>query len=294
MKLPFFNKINLHISIHTVIDVVILLLVCLIIFNLVRNSLSAKPNKSEKSKRPISAKMVHIPGGTFTMGSPVNEKGRLGNEIQHQVTVSSFYIGNYEVTQAEYKAVIGETSRSVYSESDLPIGEVSWFTAVEYCNLLSRKEGLVLAYKIIGTGDNRIVTWNRNANEYRLPTEAEWEYACRAGEITEYSTVPTMGRSAGGWCLVDAKPDIVGQKSGNAWGLHDMHGNVGEWYWDWYGEYDMTDQTNPTGAVYGTNRVVRGGFWYSSIQSLRSAYRTAYFPYSRGGAIGFRVARNEF
>jgi len=150
----------------------------------------------------------------------------------------------------------------------------------------------VLVYKIIGTGDNRIATWNRNANGYRLPTEAEWEYACRVGTTTAYSTVPTMG--AGGWCLTSAKPFTVGQNPGNAWGLHDMHGNVGEWCWDWYGKYDTTDQTDPTGAVYGTNRLVRGGFWYSNIQSLRSAYRTAYLPYSLGGAIGFRMARNEF
>jgi formylglycine-generating enzyme required for sulfatase activity len=136
----------------------------------------------------IPANMVSIQGGTFSMGSPANEPGRLGHEgPQHQVTVNSFYMGRFPVTQAEYEAVMG-INPSRFKGLNLPVELVNWFDAVEYCNRLSQREGLTQAYSISGIGDNRTVIWNRNANGYRLPTEAEWEYACRAGTTTAYNT----------------------------------------------------------------------------------------------------------
>ena len=127
--------------------------------------------------------MVRIEGGTFTMGSPANEPNRDSDEIQRQVTVSAFYMSRYEITQREYQEIMGENP-SHFKGDNLPVENVTWFKAVEYCNRRSHREGLTLAYRIDGNN----VTWNRDATGYRLPTEAEWEYACRAGTRTAYNT----------------------------------------------------------------------------------------------------------
>jgi formylglycine-generating enzyme required for sulfatase activity/uncharacterized caspase-like protein len=217
---------------------------------------------------PIPADFVKINGGTFMMGSPASEEGRVSNEEQHQVTVSGFYLGKYEVTQREYAAIMG-TNPSRFEGDNLPVENVSWYDAVEYCNARSRKEGLTSAYTISGSGDNRTVTWNRNTNGYRLPTEAEWEYACRAGTTTRYSTgndIRTSQANYGG-----GRTKAVGSFDANVWGLYDMHGNVWEWCWDWYGNYGSGAQTDPMGASSGTNRVGRGGSWGYDGQNLRSA-----------------------
>ncbi|GBU28681.1 hypothetical protein R84B8_02241 [Treponema sp. R8-4-B8] len=145
----------------------------------------AQTTQSAAAQQPASipAGMVFIQGGTFTMGSPTNEPGRSSYEVQHQVTVSSFYMGKYEVTQKEYKEIMG-TNPSNFKGDNLPVEQVSWYDAIEYCNKRSQKEGLTPAY----TRNGYNVTWNKNANGYRLPTEAEWEYACRAGTTTPFST----------------------------------------------------------------------------------------------------------
>ncbi|MCL2805461.1 MAG: SUMF1/EgtB/PvdO family nonheme iron enzyme [Treponema sp.] len=239
-------------------------------------------------QRPVPDNMVRINGGTFTMGSPANEPGRYDDEIQRQVTVNSFYMGKYQVTQKEYQEVMG-TNPSHFKGDNLPVETVSWFNAVEYCNKLSQREGLTPAYTV--NGEN--VTWNINANGYRLPTEAEWEYACRAGTTTAYNTGANISDSTG-WYRdnSNSRTHPVGHKRANAWGLFDMHGNVWEWCWDWYGTYPSGAQNNPTGAVSGSYRVLRGGSWYDSATNTRSAYRlNYYFPYSRGDFLGFRLVR---
>jgi formylglycine-generating enzyme required for sulfatase activity len=239
--------------------------------------------------QPATANMVRINGGTFTMGSPSNEPNRMiGEGPQHQVTVSSFYMGKYEVTQKEYQEVMG-TNPSRFKGDNLPVEQVSWYDAVEYCNKRSQKEGLTPAYTINETN----VTWNRNANGYRLPTEAEWEYACRAGTTTAYNTGANMSYNAG-WCYEnsDRKTHPVGQKSANAWGLYDMHGNVYEWCWDWYGSYSSGSQTDPAGAVTGSYRVRRGGNWSILGHALRSAQRGVGSPSNRYEDSGFRVVRS--
>jgi len=242
--------------------------------------------------------MVRIQGGTFTMGSPTNEPNRVNDEVQHQVTVSSFYMGKYEVTQKEYQEVMG-VNPSNFRGDNLPVENVSWYDAVEYCNRRSKKEGLTPAYT--KNGDN--VTWNRNANGYRLPTEAEWEYACRAGTATPFSTgnniITSQANYDGNYPYNNnAKGEYrektmpVGSFTPNVWGLYDMHGNVSEWCWDWYSGYSSGYQTDPTGAVTGSGRVVRGGDWYNDGRYLRSAFRNYFNPLNRYYYIGFRLVRS--
>jgi len=232
--------------------------------------------------------MVRIEGGTFTMGSPSNEQGRTTSEgPQHQVTVSNFYIAKFPVTQAEYQEIMSVNPSHNIGPS-LPVEQVNWFDAVEYCNKLSEKEGLTPAYTVNGNN----VTWNREANGYRLPTEAEWEYACRAGTQTQYYSGTSVDEA--GWHIGNsgAQTHPVGEKQPNDWGLYDMHGNVLEWCWDWLGNYSAQADNNPIGAASGTSRVYRGGSWSFQPNQIRSAYRFGNNPTMRSFMIGFRVARS--
>ncbi|WP_461255992.1 formylglycine-generating enzyme family protein [Treponema sp. R80B11-R83G3] len=259
---------------------------------------------------------VKINGGTFTMGSPANESGRDINEVQHQVTVSSFYMGKYEVTVGEFKRFVNATGYRTEAEKDgggyvwngsqwekkadanwknpyfsqgdnHPVVMVSWNDAIQYCNWLSMQEKLTPAYTVNGNN----VTWNKNANGYRLPTEAEWEYACRAGTTTAYNRGAVI--NAIGWHSANSgsKTHPVGQKLANAWGLYDMHGNIWEWCWDWYGDYTSGSQTDPLGVSSGTYRGLRGGSWYNSAEYLRSASWNYYYPHYRYSNLGFRLVR---
>jgi len=188
------------------------------------------------------------------------------------------------------------TNPSKFKGSNLPVENVSWYDAVNFCNALSSAAGLTPAYTVNGTD----VTWNRNANGYRLPTEAEWEYACRAGTTTPFSTgnnittsqanydgnYPYNGNAKGTY---REKTTPVGSFQPNAWGLYDMHGNVYEWCWDWYGSYSSGAQTDPAGASSGSNRVQRGGNWNSLAQGLLSAYRNSVSPTRAYDLDGFRI-----
>jgi formylglycine-generating enzyme required for sulfatase activity len=180
-----------------------------------------------------------------------------------------------------------------------PVVLVSWYDAVQYCNWLSGQEGLTPAYTISGTN----VTWNRSANGYRLPTEAEWEYACRAGTAGPFSTGSNITTSQANYegnypynnnakGTYRQKTTDVGSFAPNAWGLHDMHGNVWEWCWDWYGSYSSGAQTDPAGASSGSFRMLRGGSWFVSAENVRSAGRNYDNPGIWGRGIGFRLVRN--
>jgi formylglycine-generating enzyme required for sulfatase activity len=231
------------------------------------------------------------------MGSPASEAERDDDEVQHRVTVGSFSMGRYEVTQREYAALMG-TNPSYFKGDNLPVEFVTWYDAMNYSNARSRSEGLTPAYTVSGTN----VTWNRSGNGYRLPTEAEWEYACRAGTTTPFSTgsnittnqanydgnYPYNGNVKGSY---REKTTAVGSFTANAWGLYDMHGNVYEWCWDWYGDYPSGFQTDPMGASSGPYRVFRGGSWGDSGQNLRSAYRLYDTPSVSNIDLGFRLLR---
>lgn len=252
---------------------------------------------------------VLVQGGSFHMGSPESERLRHPDEVRHRVTVSSFWVDPYEVTQEDFERVM-KKNPSRYSGKNLPVEQVTWFDAVEYCNALSKQSGLAPVYKVEGSA----VEWDRAANGYRLLTEAEWEYAARAGTSTIfYAKDQITSRDAnfqGHYpYLIEENyvrrrnPDVVtsdyrgktlavGSLSPNAFGLYDMMGNVAEWVFDWYGEYDLTQTTDPTGAASGSLRVNRGGSYNDFAKHVRMAYRSATSPTDPDYNLGFRIARN--
>jgi formylglycine-generating enzyme required for sulfatase activity len=197
------------------------------------------------------------------------------------------------------------TNPSGFEGANLPIENVSWYDAIEYCNKRSEREGLKPAYTIDksrfdpnnenATEDDNIrwfVTWNKNASGYRLPTEAEWEYACRAGTTTPFNTGNNITTSQANYD--GDKTTAAGSFAPNRWGLYDMHGNVVEWCWDWYSDYTSGTQKDPSGAVSGSSRVIHGGAWGTDGLSLRSAWRLGLLPSYRGGSFfGFRLVRNR-
>jgi formylglycine-generating enzyme required for sulfatase activity len=257
---------------------------------------------SVAARASAASDFVLIKGGTYIMGSPSSEAERGTDETQRRVTVADFYLAKSEVTQREYRELAGNNP-SNFKGDTLPVENVTWFDAVRYCNAISAKEGLTPAYTISGTD----VKWDRSANGYRLPTEAEWEYACRAGTTTPFHTGKGISDSEANFMnSYGYNSDASGRVTGgyrqetiavnsfkpNQWGLFDMHGNVWEWCWDWYGEYGTSAAENPTGAVSGSYRVNRGGGWNDFPKHIRSAYRAATPPDNGSFNIGFRLARN--
>ena len=270
---------------------------------------TASSTSEKESGIAVPEGFTLIKSGTFLMGSPSTEAWRSDDETQHLVTVSDFFISTCELTQKEYKDVTGNNP-SNFSGDNLPVENISWIDAVTFCNAKSTQEGLMPAYTIHGAN----VTWDKSANGYRLPTEAEWEFACRAGTTTPFNTESSPSPDEVNYYghypyeieenyfsqgNLSTKPGIyrekttaVGSFSPNGFGLYDMHGNVGEWVWDYYGAYDTEKQTNPTGPETGTLRVYRGGGWNDFAKNLRSAYRATLSPAKASFNIGIRLVRN--
>ena len=294
--------------------------------------------------------MVKIEGGSFKMGTLQTEPDRKEDEnmrVNPYVTLSDFRMSKYQITQKQYRTVMGNNPsifkdkllpKEVTTENNLPVENVTWYHAIVFCNKLSIREGLTPVYSIPSIESSNPDQWgiipsssnnarwdaikiNQDADGYRLPTEAQWEYACRAGTTTMYWTGDTEISLTGkanvadvacleidlyaywntikNWTVIniyDGFSEIapVGSFAPNAWGLYDMLGNVWEWCWDWYTEsYNNAGENhNPHGAVSGTSRVLRGGSWGGYGEYLRTAYRLYTFPYHKGDVIGFRVARN--
>ena len=211
------------------------------------------------------AGFVWIKPRTFVMGSPSSEAERYSDEVQHTVTLTQgYWLSDHEVTQAEYQLVMG-SNPSNWKGDNLPVEQVSWDDAVLYCQKLTERERAA----------GRITA----QQAYRLPTEAEWEYAARAG----MTGARHRELDAIAWWIGNSsnKTHAVKQKAANAWGLHDMIGNVWEWCSDWYGEYPTGRVTDPSGPGSGSFRVFRGGTWYFAWDA-RSALRNGFVP-------GFRV-----
>ena len=239
--------------------------------------------KPEAITNSIGMKLSLIPAGEFQMGSPESEQGHYNDEQQHRVRITQpFYLGVYEVTQEQYERIMG-SNPSNNKGTNLPVEQVSWDDAQEFCRKLSQKEG----------------------KTYRLPTEAEWEYACRAGTTTPFNFGSTLngteancngnypyGTTTKGAYL--KRTTTVGSYRPNAFGLYDMHGNVFEWCSDWYDSayYKNSPADNPTGPDAGSDRVIRGGSWSFGAVCCRSADRDIEPP-SRDYGVGFRVLRER-
>ena len=275
----------------------------------------------------VTISFVKINKGSFTMGPDI-----WNNDAEVEVTLTKdFYMGNYTVTQEQYAAVMGENPSWFTPDNGKnpdgtevqvkrPVETVNWYHAIAFCNRLSILAGFTPVYTVSGisntdadawkhsevpTGNN--TTWNAaimssTANGYRLPTDAEWEYACKAGtsskwhfgddetKLEEYAwygwddtwTVPQNSNE---------KTHQVGLLKANQWGLYDMHGNVWEWCWDWYGDYPAGPEIDYDGTISGAYRVIRGGSWYDSAGDTQSVGRDGAYPSGMNNTLGFRVVR---
>jgi uncharacterized protein (TIGR02996 family) len=227
----------------------------------------------------LKMRFAWVPAGTFLMGSPESEAGRFDNETQHNVTLTKgFYMGIYTVTQEQWQAVMGDNPSHFKGEQQMPVETVSWKDCQRFIKKLRKQD----------------------KKPYHLPTEAEWEYGCRGGTTTPFhfgETISTdQGNYNGNETYGNGKKGVYRQKTtrvgiftANAWGIHDMHGNVWEWCQDWFGDYTENDVVDPKGPDAGQFRVLRGGSWYISPVSCRSPFRDWGEPGGRDGSVGFRL-----
>jgi formylglycine-generating enzyme required for sulfatase activity len=261
-----------------------------------RKQLGAEKKKLSKIKRPsrpedkgeftnsIGMKFVLIPAGTFMMGSPSNEPGRGDDEKQYRVTLNNgFYMQTTEVTQGQWHQVMGTRPWSgkdyVRDNPDHPAVYISWDDCQAFIRKITQKEG---------------------GSKYRLPTEAEWEYACRAGSTTRFhfgDNDSMLGDYAwynkNAYDIGEKNARRVDSKGPNAWGLYDMHGNVWEWCQDWYEDYPSGSVTDPKGPSSGDSRVLRGGSWFDKPRYVRSAFRGGGAPGNGCYHLGFRLLRTQ-
>ena len=252
--------------------------------------------------------LVLVPGGTFKMGR-TKGSGEDFEKPVHKVTIKPFYMGKHEVSQAFY-ALVMEDIPSLFEGTRNPVEQVSWYDAIVFCNKLSMLTGCTPVYSISGGTDPdkwgsvpkygnsfwNAVICDWNANGYRLPTEAEWEYAARGAQNKpKYIYSGSKEIDAVAWYAGNNTPNgtkPVGTKEPNGLGIYDMSGNVWEWCWDWSGYYDKKAQTDPKGPATGKNRIRRGGSWYDDASSCRISLRTSTYSNSGNEYTGFRVCRN--
>lgn len=284
-------------------------------------------NSSFKKKKPetifsssTNLKLKLIEPGTFKMGAPVNEFQSDTNEYpQHTVTLTKpYYIGLYEVTQDEFIKIMGFNPSTKKGHSKLPVETLSWFDAIAFCNALSVRDGLDSCYVItnIKNEDGHIVAanvvWQKDANGYRLPTEAEWEFACRAGTTTPFPFGNSIGTDKANYfgtvsyMTEDGSEHLKDETKGivrgmtlpvdslatNKWGLYNVVGNVFEWVWDYYGKYPSDNQIDPIGPDLGTERVRRSGAYTSPGYHMRSSLRHGVPPGFALFHMGLRVAKS--
>jgi formylglycine-generating enzyme required for sulfatase activity len=256
----------------------------------------ARPDDTDRGR----LEFVFLPVGSFLMGSPDHEWGSRNDEQQHPVTISRrFFLGKYEVTQAQWQAVTGSNPSFLYDCPDCPVENITWYEAVAFCNAVSKTLGFRPAYTIRDT----IVTWDPASDGIRLPTEAEWEYACRAGTGSVFYTGDCLDTGQANYLGYDPQKGCekglwrgqaveVGGFAPNAWELHDMHGNVSEWVWDWHSFPTHQPVVDPRGPAAGIERVIRGGNWHDLGRNCRSAVRHKARPDRRFSHVGLRLARS--
>jgi len=250
----------------------------------------------DETKKLIVENMVLIKAGTFIMGTDNDD---MWANPAHQVTLTKdFYMSAYEITQKQWQKVFMGSDPSYQNGTpDNPVEQIMWesstvpYGAIEWCNEASKLDGFEPCYTINGT----TVTCDFSKNGYRLPTEAEWEYACRAGTTGDLSFTGNIDDYA--WTRQNSNTEVhnVGLKLPNPWGLYDMYGNVAEWCWDWLDTYSSDSQTNPTGPTKftGNGKVVRGGSAFSTVNEIKSWAREDFNPVMRERKVGFRVVRNK-
>ncbi len=296
----------------------------------------AAPQAGTAIEGPLGTRMIFVPGGTYKIGSPVGEPGRDDDETQHEVHLTrGFWLGETPVTQSQWRELVPGTNPSHFKSGgdELPVESINWFEAVEFANRLSDREGLPRCYKVenpkgtLGGGDftcDGVTFAGLDCAGYRLPTEAEWEVAARAGTPTaiytgaltlvgenngpELDPIAWYGGNSGvsyegafdssKWPEMQfpaalSGPHPVGQKAANPWGFHDLLGNVNEWTGDWFGDYPTGRVVDPLGPPEGSYRVIRGGSWNSNARYVRAAYRAPRGPSNRWSNLGFRLARGQ-
>jgi len=231
--------------------------------------------------------------------------GELNETPLHKVNLSSFYLGKYEVTQKEYKALIGKNPSNFTSDENLPVEKITWWDAIRFCNALSKKQGLPVAYKEnsgeLLTESGEITTDLQRVKGYRLPTEAEWEYAAKGGNKQSYCDPIKRCKYSGSdnisnvsWFSANAnmKTNQIGKKDPNELGIYDLSGNVSEWVHDFYGNYSSEEETNPLGSISGSKRSFRRGCWGCYMRDSRASSRSGFNPDSSDSGLGFRIARS--
>jgi len=270
-------------------------------------NLQRKIEKLTTTTSATGMKLRRIPGGRFYMGSHESDEYLRNNEHpQHKVIIPhNLFVGVYLVTQAQFQELMDYNPSIVLENEECPVEGVTWYSAIEFCNKMSEAESLPPFYgiKAVRRRMNKSIEGAKvtilGGEGYRLPTEAEWEYACRAGSISPWcfgDQVMDVGHYA--WYYENSSMEThpVGQRKPNAWGLFDMHGNVMEWCYDWYDDllYQQSgeEEENPTGPADGISKVLRGGAWQFGAEATRCAYRNSSAPEAVAGVIGFRVCRN--
>lgn len=261
-----------------------------------RASRAAAVKKQVVDQSELRPALVVLPTGSFLMGISADDPDSYADEgPQHEVVISKrFAMAETEVTQGQYQSVVGTNPSHFKTGPDWkqqPVENVSWLDAIGYCNELSKQEGLAPCYKVQGEE----VKWEagQDCPGYRLPTEAEWEYAARAGQSTRYAGSDDPKEVAWfGETVKDARTQAVKQKNANSWFLYDLSGNVWEWVWDYSAIYQAGSQQDPVGPSSGENRVNRGGSWGDSAWSARVANRLRSDPGDRSQDQGFRLVRS--
>ncbi|MFN3589367.1 MAG: SUMF1/EgtB/PvdO family nonheme iron enzyme [Spirosomataceae bacterium] len=237
------------------------------------------------------ADMVYVSGGSFKMGDTRGD-GESDEQPIHVVRVGSFWIGKYEVTQGQWESVMGNNPSKFTDCPNCPVESVSWYDAIGFCNKLSDREGKQRVYTVSGSD----VKIDYLADGYRLPTEAEWEYAARGGNKSQgYRYAGSNELASVGWFGDNSgeKTRVVGRKKPNELGIFDMSGNVWEWCNDWYGTYQSQSQSDPWGPISGQYRLLRGGSWDEVSNGARVAYRGGNTPDNRFSDFGFRVVISQ-